>query len=339
MTIKTILVATNHLEAVGGSETFTYTLIESLVDKGYYVEYFTFYKGLVSSKIENELQVKFKSLSHYDLILANHNSCVRHLSFYGLTIQTCHGVFPDLEQPNSFADGHVSISQEVKDHLKDKGFSSKVILNGINCNRFRDENPINNELKQVLSLSQSSEANNKIETVCNKLNVSFNKLNKHLNPIWEVEKEINSADLVVALGRSAYEAMACGRPVLVYDDRGYFESYADGYLSKDVLDTCIYNNLSGRTSKLKFEESDIERELLKYNESDGDVMRAYALKNLNMDLQAEKYIDYAQTLKKEISSFKLLLVKWSQKYYSYLENKHRRKIARRLKRKQKMNNS
>lgn len=335
MNIKTILVATNHLEAVGGSETFTYTLIESLLNKGYEVEYFTFYKGLVSNKIENELKIKFKSLSKYDLILANHNSCIRHLSLHGICVQTCHGVFPNLEQPNKYADGHVSISQEVKDHLAEKGFSSRVILNGINCERFNIKTPINSQLKYVLSLSQSSVANDNIESVCNKLNINFSKLNKHVNPIWEVEKEVNKADLVVGLGRSAYEAMACGRTILVYDDRGYFKSYADGYLSKKVLDACIYNNLSGRTSKLQFEASDIERELLKYNQLDGDLMREYALKNLNIDLQAEKYIDYAKTLSKKTSYYKLLLVKWSQKYYTYIENKQRRKIARRLKRKQK----
>ena len=34
MSIKTILVANNHLNSVGGSETFTYAMIESLISKG-----------------------------------------------------------------------------------------------------------------------------------------------------------------------------------------------------------------------------------------------------------------------------------------------------------------
>lgn len=322
MIIKTILVATNHLVTVGGSETFAYSLIESLTKKGYYVEYFTFHKGLVSEKIENELNVKFKSLSKYDLILANHNSCVRLLSRYGLLIQTCHGIFPELEQPNKYADGFVAISSEVRDHLKDNGFSSIVVLNGINCERFKPEKPLNKQLTKVLSLSQSDLANDKIEEACNALNISFNKFNKHINPLWDVEKEINKADLVVGLGRSAYDAMACGRAILVFDDRGYFESYGDGYLTKEVLKSCIYYNLSGRASKLKFDTNDIKKELLKYDVEDGKVMREYAMKNLNIDLQVEKYIEYAKVLTKKTNFLKLLVASLKQKYDTYLENKN-----------------
>lgn len=54
MKIQTVLVANNHLKRVGGSETFTYTLIEALLKKGYEIEYFTFFKGEVSQRIERD---------------------------------------------------------------------------------------------------------------------------------------------------------------------------------------------------------------------------------------------------------------------------------------------
>ena len=52
-----ILVANNYLNNFGGSETFTYTLIEELLKRGFEVEYFTFEKGLFSDKIEKDLAV------------------------------------------------------------------------------------------------------------------------------------------------------------------------------------------------------------------------------------------------------------------------------------------
>lgn len=47
---KSILVATNHLNTLGGTETFTYSLIEEIVRIHKNVEYFTFRRGMTSEK-------------------------------------------------------------------------------------------------------------------------------------------------------------------------------------------------------------------------------------------------------------------------------------------------
>ncbi len=305
---KTILVANNHLEGIGGTETFTFTLIEALLKKGHVVEYFTFKKGAASDKIEKELGVTFMSKSKYDLILANHNTCVNYLSKKGITIQTCHGIFPKLEQPNKHADGHVGISEEVVNHLIDKGFKSKLIVNGINCDRFTIQQPINKTLTNVLSLSQSSVANTKIEAACKQLNLNFKKFNKYINPIWNIEEDINQSDLIVGLGRSAYDAMACGRAVLVYDEREYTKSYADGYLKPEMVDLCVKNNCSGRYFKKQFEVEDLVLELKKYNVEDGQKLRDIALDKFNINRQVEKYLTYAKSLNKKSNLLSLQLV-------------------------------
>ena len=110
--IKNILVANHHLEKVGGTESYTYALTGELVKKGYNVEYFTFFKGEVADRLENDFFVPYMSRSKYDLILANHNTCVNYLFGKGFTIQTCHGIFPELEQPSPHADAYVAISEE-----------------------------------------------------------------------------------------------------------------------------------------------------------------------------------------------------------------------------------
>src|SRR5690606_38637871 len=132
---RKILVASNHLEQIGGSEIYTYDLIKalSLMD-GIDVEYFTFNKGLVSDKIESELRVPFMSKKEYDLILASHNTSVTELNKKGFTIQICHGIVPGLESPSHEADYHIAISEEVSELLNAQRFPNKIVFNGIDVN-------------------------------------------------------------------------------------------------------------------------------------------------------------------------------------------------------------
>jgi len=289
-----ILIATNHLNSYGGTETYTYALIEELIKKKHDVEYFTFKKGLCSDLIEKKLKVCFMSSISYDVIFANHVTCIELLRLkFGekvLIVQTCHGIFPELEQPSLYANYHISVSKEVFDYLKSKKINSEIILNGINCERFKSKKPLNEKIKTLLSLCQSEEANSFIKSVCDDLKIEFKFLNKHKNKTWHVEKEINESDIVVGLGRSAYEALACGRPVIVYDNRSYFPSYADGYLDSENIDISIEKNCSGRSLKKEFLKNDLKEEIKKYQKSDKDFCRYFATKNLNIETQAERYI-------------------------------------------------
>ncbi|MDR1707135.1 MAG: hypothetical protein LBR46_03950 [Prevotella sp.] len=285
-----ILVANNHLERTGGTENYTYTIITELLRLGHSVEYFTFHKGDVSDKIES-LGVKFKSKNRYDLILANHATTVEALYRYGCIIQTCHGVMPQLEQPSQFADYHISISYEVQQHLKKEKVESIIINNSIDCSRFHSENKINDSLTSVLSLCQSEEANNFISECCKDLGVTFTKLNKHIDNSWYVEKSINSADLIVGIGRSLYDAMACGRAVISYDNRDYSMDFGDGYLNKDNIMQSLKYNCSGRGTNKTFTKESFIQELKKYNKSDGVYMREFALENLNIEVNIIKYLN------------------------------------------------
>jgi hypothetical protein len=337
-----ILVTNNHLETYGGSETFTYAFIEELVKKGHNVEYFTFEKGLTSNKIENNLGVYFLSKYKYDVVFANHNSCVelvrRKLHYSNIIIQTCHGIYPELEQPSSYANYHVSISKEVEEHLKNKNTTpSSLILNGINVTRFSSQKNISKKLTSLLSLCQSKEANSQLKSACEILNINFKKLNKFEKPIWDVEKVINESDLVVGLGRSAYEAMSCGRPVLIFDNRPYSQSYSDGYLNSEIIEASISHNCSGRYFKKDFSVADIVYELKKYDAKTGLEHRNYVLEHLNIEKQVEKYMLVYKTTRKA-KNIKQLRLQFSQKtqlnwrkYYkenledTYLINKYYRR--------------
>ena len=319
-----VLVANNFLFEKGGSETFCYALIQELKRMGHDVEYFTFFKGEVSEKIEIDLEVSYMSKSKYDLILANHYTCVRYLAHRGKIIQTCHGIFPSLEQPSKYADGYVSISEEVANHLLKQGIKSRIIHNGINCDRYCIKTPLSIQLNKVLSLCQSDTANAALKDACELLEVNFKQLNKYKNPIWDVEDAINEADLVVGLGRSAYEAMACGRNVLVFDKRKYSESYSDGYLNQGNINNSIINNCSGRFYKKKLNVKELVIELQKYNPQDGFFLRNYALDNLNIKIQVEKYFEYSETLS-NARSVNLYFIMCFQ-YLKYIKKIFKKKI-------------
>ena len=297
-----ILVATNHLDKLGGTETFTYTFLKELKKKNdYYVEYFSFHLGETSIKIEEDLKIKFMSLDSYDVIFANHTTCVEYLRLLFksevLIIQTCHGIFPELEQPSEYADYHVSISEEIQKELENKGFQTEVILNGIDCERFRSIKPIKKKVKKILSLCQSEEANKILEDSCKELLIDFIFFNKHDNPTWDIEKKINDVDLVVGIGRSAFEAMACGRPIIIYDNRSYFPSYSDGYLNRENIINSLKNNCSGRYYKKKLNKKGIINEINKYNENDGEFLLDFSRKNLNIKYNCIKYIDLLDRIK------------------------------------------
>lgn len=313
--VKSILIANNQLVQTGGSETYTFAIIKELVARGFDVEYFTFKRGAFSTRMEKEIGVKFQNKKKYDLILANHNTCVEALMGFGFIIQTCHGVYPPLEQPSLCANFHVAISQEVQNHLAIKGFVSVVIMNGIDTSKFYSKRSVNKELKNVLSLCQSETANKFLQRVCDTLGINLTYLDKNINPIWNVEDVINEADLVIGLGRSAYEAMACGRPVIIFDNRAYSESFADGYIIHK-LTSSLSRNCSGRFYKLKLTEEMMIEEFKKYNPIDGEILKKHILDDMTIQLVVDKYLSLFDSLESNLNFFnKNYFLKFLQKEF------------------------
>ncbi len=290
-----ILVSNYDLNKISGTSTYTYYLIEALIKRGFQVEYFTNTKGFVSDKIEKLLKIPFLKSKKFDLVLANHNNTVDKLWKLGLIIQTIHGVIPYLEKPSVFADGYVAISQEIQNILAQKKIYSYLIPNGINLETFKSINPINLKLKTVLSLCQSDIADEKIKLACQKLDVKFITYKTLGGKQWNISKLINQADLVVGLGRSAYDSIACGRPVLIYDEREYMKNLADGYLTP-ILTTSFSKNCSGRFYKKEFDVKDIIEELKKYHVNDGLTLHNFAKDVLDINHCVDKYLLYYNEL-------------------------------------------
>jgi len=298
-----ILVTNHWLKKMGGSETFTYTLIGELVRCGHEVDVYSKLAGNVAVRIYKDFKVKARETTGklpYDIVLASHKTCVETVrSIYdGLIIQTCHGTTPKLEQPYLGIPGHVAISEEVQSYLFNRyDLESVVIYNGIDCNRFRPIKTLNPKIKKVLSLSHSESLNKKLTKYFHAKGISFLSHSKYMNPVWHIQEEMNKVDLVISLGRGVYEAMACGRAVLVLDHRPYQDMLGDGILTEYNFFDMIKFNCSGRAYRRKDLSEILDESLEIYNPLMGIRNRELALEYLNIENQVNKYLQYYEQIK------------------------------------------
>jgi len=110
-----ILVTNNTLEGLGGSETYAYALLSEL-NKRPEIDVYGFGTrlGIIAKKLsENGVKITTNLKDEYDLVLSSHNSTTKLIkNFTCKKVQTCHGIYPALEQPDTGMDNYVSISEE-----------------------------------------------------------------------------------------------------------------------------------------------------------------------------------------------------------------------------------
>ena len=291
--MKKILLGQNHLHTLGGSETFIYTMARELVRLGHDVDILTLQEGIMSQLINRELGCSINSISNsYDIAFINHTTVVNGVLnlFPGSNIiQTCHGIFPELEQPVPGV-RHVAISKEVQNYLSYKGLNSTLIHNGIDCDLFCPNGKFSKDLNKIFSLSQSDQFNQMLTEIGNELGITVEYNNKFTSPRVDIQNVIKTADLVVSLGRGAYEGMACGKPVLIADQRPYQPGFMDGMVTSQNIDDFLENNCSGRKTQKPVTKENLLSEIEKYDFTQGPRNRQYALENLNIQKQVQEYL-------------------------------------------------
>ena len=221
----------------------------------------------------------------YDRAILNHGQCLTYLlKRVGMNriIFTSHGVIPGAEKPVSGADVYVSVSEEVQARLAKDGYESVVIRNPINLDRFNATKP-SLKLGKVLWLSNNPRSKEKlIRGAAKGLRV---KIIGRETQQRDVRSSIMWADLVIGLGRSAYEAMAMRRNVIVLDYKG-----ADGFVDLDSILEFRKANCSGRRYGENWGIPRLVEEFGKYNPDLGDSLREYIAENNNVETIAEQYL-------------------------------------------------
>lgn len=216
----------------------------------------------------------------YDLIFENHN-VIDAARFSGPIVHTCHGIIDEERpMPNVI---NVAVSERVAQHWKVK----YIIKNGIDCVRFNMVNPPKKTLTNILSLCASETADTVLKRICErkgyKLTTTAGK------EVFAVNDLINQNDLVIGVGRSLYDAMACGRPVISFDDRWYLtRMHGLGYVTPDM----VRNNRDNMTGNGNYiSEDQLTAEIDKYNSCDGLLNRQYIQDEMNISTKLSEYID------------------------------------------------
>src|SRR3990167_1796407 len=288
-----ILLMSPWQEFFPGTEQHVYTMSEELKRLGHEVSVFTFLKktmwAMMSTLgvelLEDEIPDKF------DLAIINGNNCLIKAPKSAFKIFISNGVVPSVEYPIPGADRCVSISEEVQGNLKKYGYESILIRNGVNCNRFNPTKKIGKKLKTILlvnnQISQERPDFQMINQVCNEMGLILLPIGLSCGTSqWEMERWMNESDLVISMGRGVYEAMPCGRNVIV---SGYGRMV--GSVNNKTYPEYLKFNCAGRNIHPLLTKENLKAEFQKYSQEQGDKNRKLALKYNNIENTVQNFLD------------------------------------------------
>jgi len=269
----------------GGTETWATTMQAELERTGHTVEITDSTSRSCVSTITGA------PIDTPDMALVAHNTCLAQLKHIDCTkILTCHGVLPQLEQPRRGADIYVAVSEEVQAHMHQRGYEATVIRNPIDCERFK---PDDRELPRVPGgvWFYSRYVGDAGETcaqafapICYTYRAPGH--GGHVGQL-AVPDVMNDQDLVIAIGRSAYEAAACGRNLIVGDYNGF-----DGFATPESMLEFRKNNCSGRRYGIHYTPEELRQIAERnYDPAMGARLREYILENNDVRKIARQYLE------------------------------------------------
>lgn len=285
-----ICVANGTYKWIGGTDTFNWAMCKALVDMGYTVYYYAPNMdgtGITEKYLQEIGVMPYVEGTPLLACFANQQSG-SHFVGKCPVVQTCHSAFTMLEYPIKGARAYISISEEIQTYLNVRGFQTDIIRNGIDLNRYCSKKPLN-AVPQVLSICQGDDT--LVKDACTKLGWRFRNVPKEVGSrIWHIEDLINESDIVVGIGRSLYDAMACGRACISWDNRKLNPFTGCGYVTADNWYACAKTNFTGRGFPQIHTVDGLVAELQKYNPADGAVMRSFAEKELDAHKNVQKYL-------------------------------------------------
>lgn len=286
-----ILIALYELENFfGGVQTWSLTMYHALRKLGHTVYLFT-HKSRINKAYRN---LPFVRDGIFDLILCDSGVVLRDVSeFKGKKVFISHGILPRLAQPIKGADIYIAVSEESAENCKTKGFPPyKIIRNPIDCDRLYFS-----ACHRELSTIAYFDRRRRFRFIDEIKKCGFEVFEIGRPPILKPEEYVRKADLVVARGRGAYEAMAMGKNVIVSGNnsgRSKDVEFMDGFVDDETFFKFRQNNLSGRYNRIWISSVDIFlKELEKYNQKQGASNRNLILNHNNSGEIAKQFLELA----------------------------------------------
>lgn len=299
----------NSLSLIAGSETAVFSMAVELQKRGHTVTAFSFNLGVVSDKLKKLGIECVDNLAgrrrDFDVAICNHFDPTNYVKANCPNIpiiSTIHGIIGGPETPPLYADAFVAVSEEVQALLKTKyEVDSTIIRNGVDLERFKENNPRGLKLKTALLSSsyvnRGNETFKKIYDACRIMNIELHATGKDFAWVWNIEEIYQKVDLVFTLGRGCLEAMSCNRAAMVVGHWGRNQELsADGMVTFDNYEEIRKNNFSSRRFRKDWGTKDIVNELSKYNGLDN--YRPLIEANHDIRKTADQYISLAETIRK-----------------------------------------
>ena len=284
-----------------GINTWAYTLAEELTSRGYIVDIeiddkyndsFTFVDGYTDfieqlEKVCNKIFIRdFIDYTKYQYSILSYNIHIDK-QIYGKKIFVVHGTemeWFDISQHH--VDYKVGTSKYNYEWMK----CDTLIHNGINVDKFSDDKWDEPKIKPTKALLLSRYGfPHHLYYACNTLGIELDNLMFDT----KIEEKIGLYDFIISHGRGAYEAMASGRPVLVYnsffkDAQG--KTLCDGWIKEDNFRKILDRNTSGWT--FRHDVSSVEKfkkMISKYNHTDGERNRRLVSNMLSSKVMGDKF--------------------------------------------------
>lgn len=261
---------------------------------GYHVECASPDVGYYSEFLECQGVLCNSGSRKFDLILISY--FIPAEEFTGFRIWVQHDVLWDA--PVEGIHGYVGISKEALARIPAHARNKKVVFNGISPRDYCRVR-VSGEVKNVFSLSHSEVLNDRLKKLCDRYGFGFLSHNKFTNPSMDIRQSLEWADLVVGVGRSAYEAAMYGRAVLLLDQRSYNGSALSDGLFHENFEEAIEHNCSGRKYQLRLSDEEIVDIFRSVGAGCGELSREIALNFLSLSEKASEIVEFYREVRGE----------------------------------------
>lgn len=274
-----ILISNIWMKQPAGTECWCVAMANELMRRGHQVKLYTPEPG----KFFEQAGLNMASPGEeFDFILDNH--CVTAGKFEGRTIHTCHGI-GEHEKPMT---GAVNVA--VTDTVANRWHLRYIIPNGVDTDMLKPVMAPDRKLHKVLSLCKTASADEMLGKVCDMLGLELTTTYK--NEVFDIGSLINENDMVVGVGRSLLDAMACGRPVISFDDRPYYPTryLGHGYIRRNDFPYYTVDNFTGASLNRHWDVGSLAEEFRKYDPADGGINREYIVNHLSIANTVNAYL-------------------------------------------------
>ncbi len=267
-----ILIANHGLDQPAGTETYVLTLTDKLLAAGHRVTCFSPRIGAVATLLRERgavIVADARDADRPDVVHASHLDA-GHLAMAAWpvtpTVFMVHGIGTRavVERPPLWRDAvqiwvavstHVADVMSARDGIDRDGIA--VVPNFVDLDRFTSLQPPRAPVQTVMLHSNHHDEplRQALAEACEKVGATLRIVGGGRRQ-HDIVSEINHADAVVGIGRSALEAMACGRPALLYSAYG-----GDGLCGPETANRDLAWNYSGLATRTPPEAGRLADEL------------------------------------------------------------------------------